>query len=124
MSIISVRSTDPSIDPSKPSASSVFTGVLTSIRHRGAATSFLVRSIVDDTGVEVRYHLASPLLKDVRRFKKAGQADAAGNIQIKKVKMARVNFLERQPQRMPNVKGAVREQQRGREQERRRAPRR
>lgn len=43
-----------------------FTGVLMDIRRRGPATSFLLRNIVQRTGVEVRFFVYSPHIKDIK----------------------------------------------------------
>ncbi|KAL1744393.1 hypothetical protein HDZ31DRAFT_74274 [Schizophyllum fasciatum] len=43
-----------------------FTGVLLDVRRRGPATSFLLRNIVQRTGVEVRFFVYSPHIKDIK----------------------------------------------------------
>ncbi|KAH9943099.1 uncharacterized protein BXZ73DRAFT_97154 [Epithele typhae] len=49
-------------------APTTFTGVLISIRRRGADTSFVLRNVVQRTGVEVQYFPASPHLKAIKLF--------------------------------------------------------
>lgn len=48
-----------------------FTGVLIGVRRRGALTSFTLRNAVLRTGVEMKYHCSSPLLRDVKVLKPA-----------------------------------------------------
>ena len=43
-----------------------FTGVLLAIRRRGTATSFDLRNVVLRTGVQMRFHCSSPLLKEIK----------------------------------------------------------
>ncbi|KAF4602298.1 hypothetical protein EYR40_005503 [Pleurotus pulmonarius] len=43
-----------------------FTGVLLGIRRRGVDTSFLLRNIIQRTGVEMQVFVNSPHLKDIR----------------------------------------------------------
>jgi large subunit ribosomal protein L19 len=42
-----------------------FTGVLIAIRRRGMATSFVLRNIVQRTGVEMHFFVSSPHLKTI-----------------------------------------------------------
>lgn len=119
LSIVNVVSSDPppAVTPSAsgpqpthtgPTTSS-FTGVLTSVRHKGIDTSFVLRSIVGQTGVEVRFFLASPLLKEVQVIRRAGEElGGTGTVQIKKPKRAKITYLRDQPRRMPNLRGAIR----------------
>lgn len=48
-----------------------FSGVLMGIRRRGTSTSFVLRNLISKLGVEVRFNVYSPLLKDVRIVAKA-----------------------------------------------------
>jgi large subunit ribosomal protein L19 len=47
-------------------APNAFTGVLMSIRRRGVDTSFVLRNIVQRTGVEMQFFVNSPHLKDIK----------------------------------------------------------
>jgi large subunit ribosomal protein L19 len=47
-------------------APTMFTGILLSIRRRGPATSFILRNVVQRTGVEMQIFPCSPLVKDIR----------------------------------------------------------
>jgi large subunit ribosomal protein L19 len=46
-------------------APTTFTGVLISIRRRGMATSFVLRNVVQRTGVEMQFFVNSPHLKEI-----------------------------------------------------------
>jgi ribosomal protein L19 len=52
-------------------STTTFSGVLLGVRRRGTSTSFVVRNLVLKLGVEMRFNLYSPLLKDVRVISKA-----------------------------------------------------
>jgi large subunit ribosomal protein L19 len=52
-------------------APTVFTGVLIAVRRRGPDTSFVLRNVVQRTGVEVQFFVGSPHLKEVRVDKRA-----------------------------------------------------
>ncbi|KAJ3010343.1 hypothetical protein NUW54_g2513 [Trametes sanguinea] len=47
-------------------APSSFTGVVLSIRRRGADTSFVLRNVINRTGVEVQFFVCSPHVKDIK----------------------------------------------------------
>ncbi|KAJ7591304.1 hypothetical protein C8J56DRAFT_1024889 [Mycena floridula] len=51
-------------------APGIFTGILLAIRRRGIATSFVVRNIVQRTGVEMQFFVNSPHLKSITVLKK------------------------------------------------------
>jgi len=48
-----------------------FTGVLIAVRRGGAETTFTLRNVVLRTGVEMKYHCSSPLLREVKLIKQA-----------------------------------------------------
>ena len=48
-----------------------FTGVLIAVRRRGCETTFTLRNAVLRTGVEMKYHCSSPLLREVKVIKPA-----------------------------------------------------
>lgn len=43
-----------------------FTGVMIACKRGGVATSFDLRNVVLRTGVEMRFHCSSPLIKEIR----------------------------------------------------------
>ncbi|KAL1916777.1 mitochondrial 54S ribosomal protein bL19m [Calcarisporiella thermophila] len=54
-----------------------FVGILTSIRRKGVDTCFTLRNHILKTGVEVRFSLYSPLLKDIRVVQRAAKSRRA-----------------------------------------------
>ena len=54
-----------------------FAGVLISIRHKGVDTSFTLRNVIQRTGVEMRFTVGSPLIKEVKVISRAGGEDSA-----------------------------------------------
>lgn len=66
----SIISVETYTTPAK-TGTSTFSGVLIAIRRRGTSTSFVLRNLISKLGVEVRYNLYSPLLKDIKVIAKA-----------------------------------------------------
>lgn len=66
----SVISVETYTSPSK-TGTSTFSGVLIAIRRRGTSTSFVLRNLISKLGVEMRYNIYSPLLKDIKVIAKA-----------------------------------------------------
>jgi large subunit ribosomal protein L19 len=72
-------------------APTTFTGVLMSIRRRGIDTSFLVRNIVQRTGVEMQFFVNSPHLKDIRVVQKPPKG---------RMRRAKLFYLRTSPDKM------------------------
>lgn len=66
-SVLSVRTYT---SPEKTSTAT-FAGVLIAVRRRGTSTSFVLRNLVANLGVEVKFNIYSPLLKDIKVIAKA-----------------------------------------------------
>lgn len=81
-----------------------FAGVLLGIFRRGLSTSFIIRNVINQTGVEVRYKLHSPMIKDIEIIKPA--ANIKSNAIIKS-RHNKLYFLRRQPQLMNMIANAV-----------------
>src|SRR5258708_28197706 len=52
-----------------------FSGVLISVRRRGPDTSFVLRNVVQRTGVEMQFFVNSPHLKEIVVVSRAGRSD-------------------------------------------------
>ncbi|KAH0839692.1 hypothetical protein J3R83DRAFT_613 [Lanmaoa asiatica] len=54
-------------------APGIFSGVLISVRRRGPDTSFVLRNVVQRTGIETQFFVNSPHLKDIKVRQRAGE---------------------------------------------------
>ncbi|PWN21467.1 hypothetical protein BCV69DRAFT_248141 [Microstroma glucosiphilum] len=74
-------------------STTTFSGVLLGVRRRGTSTSFVVRNLVLKLGVEMRFNLYSPLLKDVRVISRAevGKNNKTGG--LRRVRRAKLYYL-------------------------------
>lgn len=96
---------------------SSFSGVLLGIRRRGTSTSFVLRNIVLKLGVEMRFSLYSPLLKDVRVIQRAtaGKNDKSGR--LRRTRRAKLYYLRNDDRKLAGI-GNVIKQQRALEEQR------
>ncbi|KAF9507369.1 hypothetical protein BS47DRAFT_1333354 [Hydnum rufescens UP504] len=78
-----------------------FAGILISIRRKGIDTSFTLRNVVQRTGVEMRFNVCSPLIKDVKIISRAGQNGG------KRMRRAKLFYLRDQPGKMTAISTAV-----------------
>ncbi|KXN87883.1 50S ribosomal protein L19 [Leucoagaricus sp. SymC.cos] len=72
-------------------APNTFTGVLMSIRRRGIDTSFVLRNIVQRTGVEMQFFVNSPHLKDIKLVQKPPKG---------RLRRAKLFYLRTSPDKM------------------------
>ncbi|TFK76132.1 RNA-binding domain-containing protein [Pluteus cervinus] len=77
-------------------APTTFTGVLLSIRRRGPDTSFLVRNIIQRTGVEMQFFASSPHVKDVKVLQKPPKD---------RMRRAKLFYLRDSPEKMSMIAG-------------------
>lgn len=98
----SVLSVETWLSPAK-SSSTTFSGVLMAVRRRGTSTSFVLRNLVQKLGVEVRFNLYSPLLKEVTVLAKANgsKRDRAGKIM--RTRRAKLYYLRNDQKRIMAV---------------------
>ncbi|KAF8333332.1 translation protein SH3-like domain-containing protein [Amanita rubescens] len=75
-------------------APTTFTGVLLAIRRRGPDTSFTVRNIIQRTGVEMQFFVASPHLKDIKLVKKPPKG---------RMRRAKLYYLRDSPEKMSAI---------------------
>ncbi|KAJ1729810.1 hypothetical protein LPJ61_003338 [Coemansia biformis] len=71
---------------SDPSATTTFGGVCIAIYRRGIDTSFILRNLVQNVGVEMRFMAYSPLVKHIEVTQKA-----------RRVRRAKLFYLRNRP---------------------------
>lgn len=86
------------------SSPSTFSGVLIAIRHKGPDSSFTLRNVVQRTGVEMTYFVASPAVKDITVVHRAGQG---GGKQGRRMRRAKLFYLRDQPAKMTAISASV-----------------
>ncbi|KAJ6516118.1 translation protein SH3-like domain-containing protein [Mycena sanguinolenta] len=77
-------------------APSTFTGVLLAIRRRGPDTSFVVRNIIQRTGVEMQFFVNSPHLKQIKVLQKPPR---------RRMRRAKLYYLRDSPEKMSVLAG-------------------
>jgi len=82
-------------------APGIFSGVLISIRRRGPDTSFVLRNVVQRTGVEMQFFVNSPHVKDIKIRQKAGERRGT------KQRRAKLFFLRDAPDKMTDISSGV-----------------
>ncbi|CBQ71578.1 related to 50S ribosomal protein L19 [Sporisorium reilianum SRZ2] len=89
---------------------SSFSGVLIAVRRRGVSTSFVLRNLVQKLGVEMRFNLYSPLLKDVRVIQKAdaGKNDKSGK--LRRTRRAKLYYLRKDDRRLAGIGNVIKQQ--------------
>ncbi|TFK56059.1 hypothetical protein OE88DRAFT_1652646 [Heliocybe sulcata] len=85
-------------------APNTFSGVVLSIRRRGPDTSFVVRNIVQRTGVEMQFFANSPHLKEIKILKKSG---GGGGRAGRRARRAKLFYLRHSPLKMTAIAGGV-----------------
>jgi len=98
-----------------------FSGVLISVRRRGPDTSFVLRNVVQRTGVEMQFFVNSPHVKEIVVVSRArgggggGGSSTKGNggtvdrkKQRKGLKKAKLFYLRDSPERMTAASAGVR----------------
>ncbi|KAH9007095.1 hypothetical protein EDB86DRAFT_3061067 [Lactarius hatsudake] len=88
-------------------APTTFSGVLISVRRRGPDTSFVLRNVVQRTGVEMQFFANSPHLKEIVVVSRAGGKDGKKK-RLEGMKKAKLFYLRDSPERMTSVATGVR----------------
>ena len=80
-------------------APTTFTGVLLSIRRRGPDTSFVLRNIINRTGVEMQFFVGSPHLQSISVLQRAGGGPKEG----RRMRRAKLFYLRDSPDKMSAI---------------------
>jgi len=82
-----------------------FSGVLIGVRHKGPDTSFVLRNVIHRTGVEMRFCVGSPALKDIQIIHRAGTGVG------RRVRRAKLFYLRDQPAKMTAISASIKRTQ-------------
>lgn len=82
-----------------------FSGALIAIRRRGTSTSFVLRNIVNKTGVEMRFNLYSPLIKEIKVVQRA--VGTKRDSRLRRARRAKLYYVRRDDSRLPNIARAI-----------------
>ncbi|EKM59713.1 uncharacterized protein PHACADRAFT_49910, partial [Phanerochaete carnosa HHB-10118-sp] len=83
-------------------APGIFSGVLLSVRRRGLDTSFVLRNVINRTGVEMQFFVASPHVKEIKILSKAGSSTGGGR-SGRKMRRAKLFYLRDSPEKMSAI---------------------
>ncbi|KAI0069043.1 hypothetical protein BV25DRAFT_1845014 [Artomyces pyxidatus] len=86
-------------------APTTFSGVLISVRRRGPDTSFVLRNIVQRTGVEMQFFVNSPHVQGIKVVSRHSKGDGKEKKGLKKAKLF---YLRDNPDKMSAVSAGVR----------------
>jgi len=95
-------------------APTTFSGVLISVRRRGPDTSFVLRNVVQRTGVEMQFFVNSPHVKEIVVVSRAGGGGSRGTAddgkwkKRKGLKKAKLFYLRDSPEKMTAASAGVR----------------
>jgi large subunit ribosomal protein L19 len=87
-------------------APTTFTGVLLSMRRRGPDTSFLLRNIIQRTGVETQFFVNSPHVQNIAVVQRAG--GGASGKEGKRMRRAKLFYLRDSPEKMSMISAGFR----------------
>ncbi|KAI0269255.1 hypothetical protein BC834DRAFT_820638 [Gloeopeniophorella convolvens] len=82
-----------------------FSGVLVSVRRRGPDTSFVLRNVVQRTGVEMQFFVNSPHVKEIVVVSRVGGPNGK---KVRGLRKAKLFYLRDSPERMTAVAAGVR----------------
>lgn len=82
-------------------APTTFTGVLLGIRRRGVGTSFILRNVIQRTGVELQFFVGSPHLKSIQIVQKA--TNISGKNRKGGLRRAKLFYLRTSPDKMSQI---------------------
>lgn len=84
-----------------------FTGVLLSVRRRGPDTSFVLRNVINRTGVEMQFFVGSPHLKDIKIIRRAGGGTGGASVGPR-MRRAKLFYLRDSPEKMTAISAGMR----------------
>jgi len=85
-------------------APTTFSGVLLSVRRRGPDTSFLLRNVIQRTGVEMQFFVNSPHLQDITVVQRAG---GSGGKEGRRARRAKLFYLRDSPEKMSMISAGI-----------------
>ncbi|KDQ64822.1 hypothetical protein JAAARDRAFT_238795 [Jaapia argillacea MUCL 33604] len=85
-------------------APTTFSGVLLSIRRRGPDTSFVLRNVINRTGVEMQFFVSSPHVKEIKVVQGAG---GSGGKQGRRMRRAKLFYLRDSPEKMSAISAGI-----------------
>lgn len=104
LSIIQVES----YTNSSRTSTNLFTGVLMAVKRRGTETSFRLRCLIERVGIEIKFNVFSPMIKNIIVVKRSGEIDdRRGKMLIQKPRRAKLFYLRDQPQKLPDIKKII-----------------
>ncbi|CCM02824.1 uncharacterized protein FIBRA_04936 [Fibroporia radiculosa] len=86
-------------------APTTFSGVLMSVRRRGLDTSFVLRNVINRTGVEMQFFVSSPHLRNIKVLQRAG---GGGGKAGRRMRRAKLFYLRDSPEKMTAISAGVR----------------
>lgn len=86
---------------------STFSGVLIAIRRRGLSTSFILRNIVSKLGVEIRFNLYSPLLKEIKVIQRAIEGKNKKGSGLRRARRAKLYYLRNDDRKLAGISKSV-----------------
>lgn len=98
----SIISVETYTTPAK-TGTSTFAGVLIAVKRRGTSTSFILRNLISKLGVEMRYNLYSPLLKDIKIIAKADSPKRPRRGVLVRSKKAKLYYLRKNEARLASI---------------------
>ncbi|KAF8332709.1 translation protein SH3-like domain-containing protein [Cantharellus anzutake] len=86
------------------STNGIFAGVVISVRNKGADANFTLRNVIQRTGVEFRFNVSSPHIKDIKVISRAGGKEPRDG---KRMRRAKLFYLRDQPAKMTAISASV-----------------
>lgn len=86
-------------------APTTFSGVLISMRRRGPDSSFVLRNVVQRTGVELQFFVNSPHLKDIKVLRANEKKE--GQRKVKGPRLNKLFYLRDAPDKMSALSAGV-----------------
>lgn len=82
----------------------LFSGVLISVRHKGPATSFTLRNVVNRIGTELTFFVGSPHLKKIDIIQRAG---SGGGKIGRRMRRNKLYYLRDSPEKMSAISAGI-----------------